>query len=208
MEKEIWKRVLGYENLYMISNLGRIKSLHFSAEKILNPSPNDNGYLHGAFHINKKQKRYKIHRLVAQAFIDNPKNKRCVNHINGIKTDNRIENLEWCTHSENMKHSYKIGLMKRSELAIQMSRKKCCKRLFETDKNKTFITEYASVVEASIKTGIRKESIARVARGERNHTHGRIFCYLNISDKNNNSLSSNILNLTSVCWNLPSKLKP
>lgn len=105
---EIWKKIDNYEN-YQISSFGNVKSLNYNntkTPKILKKVKMKIGYNNVT--INKKL--FYIHRLVALHFIDNPENKREVNHINGIKHDNRIENLEWCTPSENIKHAYDTKL--------------------------------------------------------------------------------------------------
>ena len=107
--EEIWKEIKWYEN-YQVSNLGNVKSLNYLRtwkEKILKPCKEWNGYLFVSFSKNKKVKMYKIHRLVAIAFIDNPLQKPQVNHINWIKTDNRLENLEFNTASENQLHRFR-----------------------------------------------------------------------------------------------------
>jgi len=120
--EEIWKDIEGWKNHYQISNLSRVRSLDFpmfhwrggqSIEKgRIMKLKKDNGYLRIVLRKNGEQKNLAIHRLVAQAFIQNPENKPEINHINGIKTDNRIENLEWCTQKENCEHAFKIGLRK------------------------------------------------------------------------------------------------
>jgi hypothetical protein len=110
MEQEIWKDVLGYQGLYKVSNLGNIYST--ITNKQLKPIMTSLGYTKVWLYENKESKMFSIHRLVAIAFIDNVENKKDVNHINGIKHDNRLCNLEWVTNSENQKHAFKIGLRK------------------------------------------------------------------------------------------------
>lgn len=116
---EIWKDIIGYEGLYQISNLGRVKSLSKEytksgslskkKEKILNPHLNKKtNYNHYLLCNNGTKLTHLLHRLVAIHFIENNENKPQVNHINGIRNDNRIENLEWCTVSENQQHKFSI----------------------------------------------------------------------------------------------------
>lgn len=120
--QEIWRNIAGYEGLYQVSNLGRVKSLprmkinkligkHFVKEKIMKLHLSSSGYLSVGLTKNGKQVGYRVHRLVAQAFIPNLNNKEEVNHINGVKVDNRVENLEWCTSSENTIHAMRTGLI-------------------------------------------------------------------------------------------------
>lgn len=100
---EIWKDIEGYEGLYQVSNLGRVKSLNYNKtrkEKILSCG-DKNGYLFVVLCKNGKHKQFQVHRLVAQEFVPNPENKPYVDHINTIKNDNRVENIRWCTHKEN-----------------------------------------------------------------------------------------------------------
>lgn len=116
MEQEIWKDVKGLEGYYQVSNLGNVRSIdrliilfngHFRYRKeqmILKRK--QARYVYIELWKNDIQKKFRIHWLVAEAFITNSDNKLQVNHINGDKTDNRVENLEWCTASENQKHSY------------------------------------------------------------------------------------------------------
>lgn len=106
---EIWKPILpGYE----VSSLGRVKSYQTGEPQILISRLNGSGYLHVSLKIGNKWCLRRVHRLVANAFIPNIESKPEINHINGIKTDNRVENLEWCTRSENMIHAFKTGLKK------------------------------------------------------------------------------------------------
>ncbi len=98
MNNEIWKDVVGYEGEYMISNQGRVLSLKKGQKKVLKNIKSSNGY----YVVGLNGKLIGIHRLVAMAFIPNPLNKPCIDHINTTRTDNRVENLRWVTHKENM----------------------------------------------------------------------------------------------------------
>lgn len=118
--KEYWKNIKGYEELYQVSNNGYIKSLkriswngkgyHEKKEMILKIQFDGRKYPQVTLSINGKIKTFRIHNLVANAFIPNPLNKRTINHIDGNKSNNHISNLEWNTYSENNQHAYDTGL--------------------------------------------------------------------------------------------------
>jgi hypothetical protein len=122
MQKEIWKDIPNYEGKYQVSNLGRFKSFNktnklkeskgIDTSRILKLRKSKCGYLYTVISVDKKRKTIKPHRIVGDVFIENSLNKLCINHINGIKSDNRVENLEWVTHSENIIHAHKNGLKK------------------------------------------------------------------------------------------------
>lgn len=113
----IVKNLLGYEGLYLIDSIGNVVSCprqqgsrFVNQYKILGTKINRLGYKEVALSKDGKTKTVLLHRLIAQHFIDNPHNYPCVNHKNGVKTDNRLENLEWCTRSYNTKHAYENNL--------------------------------------------------------------------------------------------------
>lgn len=104
MDSELWKDIEGYEGLYQISNHGRVKSLNYNhtcCEQILVPVKHHTNYLTISLYKNGVKQLKLIHRLVANAFIENPNNYSCVNHKDENKLNNDVENLEWCTHKYN-----------------------------------------------------------------------------------------------------------
>lgn len=102
--KEVWKPIEGYEGLYEVSNMGRVKSLKCGGVRILKPGFDNHGYLKVGLYKNGSNATKKIHRLVATHYIPNPSNLPQVNHKKGIKTDNRASELEWVTNRENTSH--------------------------------------------------------------------------------------------------------
>lgn len=155
---EILKEIKGYEGLYYVSNLGNVKNNKGIVLKICQDT---GGYSILGLRKNNKTKTKTIHRLVAYAFIPNPENKPQVNHKNGIKTDNRVENLEWCTISENTKHAIKNNLRTNTPFNAHWLSKK----VYQLKIDGTLINEYLSCAEAQRVTGINKTTIANCCNG-------------------------------------------
>lgn len=161
--QEVWKDIEGYEGLYQVSNFGRVKSLVYvtrcsqvKREKVLKTAIN-RGYVYVTLHKDSKQKTVYVHRLVANAFIQNDTGKRCVNHINGNKQDNIVSNLEWCTHSENTVHAWDTGLQNRER------KKNNLKSMGVAQYSLDFqlIEVFPSMREAERRTGIHSAAISR-----------------------------------------------
>ena len=117
MIEKIWKPIIGYENLYKINNYGEVLSLR--SNKILKPNNNGIGYFIIQLCKNGKRKNYLIHRLVAEHFLDNPNNLPEVNHKDEDKSNNFVNNLEWCKHKYNMNYKQ---LQKRQQISKEYNK--------------------------------------------------------------------------------------
>ena len=159
--EEIWTPIIGYDNKFMVSNLGRVKSVArdvnnhtgiiHKPERILSTRQDNKGYVRVYLTKGQKTKYIPVHRLVAIAFIDNPMNKPQVNHIDGDKTNNNVSNLEWVTNSENVRHAYKMGLNKHCERAGRPKRP-----VLQIDPlTNQIIAEYPSISEAGKAIGVK-----------------------------------------------------
>ena len=166
-QNEVWKDITGYEGLYQVSNIGNVKRLpatitalsrwgtlrqmKFEGKKINISHKSGSGYPIVTLSKNGKTKIFSIHRLVAIEFITNPKNLNQVNHKDGNKSNNSYQNLEWCTHSENMKHSFHVLNNKK------INRKKVI------DNNTGII--YESIMDAANELNIKYSTLARKLTG-------------------------------------------
>ena len=109
---EEWRDIVGCDGHYQVSNFGRIKSFKFGVEKILKPHHGKGDYCRVSLYENGKLKKFLVHVLVAKAFLPNPNNLPVVNHIDNVHSNNRVENLQWVTYSENQIHAWQIGAQK------------------------------------------------------------------------------------------------
>lgn len=176
MDKEIWKDIEGYEGLYQVSNLGRVKSLpkllknrwgeYKSKEKIMKPIVSQKGYYNVSLRKDKNKKYCAIHRLVAQAFISNPLNLPQVNHKDEDKTNNCVGNLEWCTNYYNENYGTKNA--RRAE--------KLCKKVIQYTKEGNLIREWNSIKETE-KEGFNRSHVTSCCKGRRKSHKGFIWKY-------------------------------
>lgn len=169
--EEIWKDIEEVKGKYQVSNLGNIKSLSRNKKMVL--TQDKDGYLEIFMWKNKKKVHYRVHRLVAKAFIPNMENKAEVNHKNGIKSDNRVCNLEWVTKNENERHAYAIGL-KHGMIGKDNPNSKS---VIKYDLKMNKIATYVTIKEAGIKNNICAKSIGKCCNGKIKTSGGYIWKY-------------------------------
>lgn len=187
LKNEKWKDIPGFENLYSVSNYGRImrighhriscrynKKGKFYSTKILRCSTNSQGYVNTQIRrLNGTFETFKVHRLVAMLFISNPKDKPQVNHIDGNKQNNKVDNLEWCTNGENGKHAWDTGL--RTKLCGADN--KFSKQIDQFDINGNYIKTWCSIGEITRKLGISHSLITATCQNRQKTSHGYIWKY-------------------------------
>lgn len=179
--EEIWKDIEGYEGLYQVSNLGRVKRIMFinnrtskTINKILSNGKLDkNQYIQLKLSKDNNKKDIYLHRLVAQAFIPNPNHYSDINHIDGNKCNNRVDNLEWCTHKVNIQHAHKKGLVK-----VKYGKNNhASKEVIQYDLLMNEIGRYESTLDVERKLGYFHTGIADCCRGRIKTSHGYIWKY-------------------------------
>lgn len=183
MKREIWKDVKGYEGYYQISNLGNLKSVDREVQhsrggtrilkgKTIRPGKT-NWYYLVCLQKHGKRKYTTIHRLIAIAFIPNPENKPFINHINANGFDNRIENLEWCTQSENIKHAYKMGAPSPKPMLGRTGYDSSTgKEIIQMDMEGNIIKKYGSGMQAAKELNLSQAKISECARGKKIQYNG------------------------------------
>lgn len=179
MINEYYANVKGYEDFYQVSNYGTVKSVtHYRKSrngkeqivrgKILSPSINSKtGYLTVSLCKYGKIKTHTVHKLVAEAFIPNPNHYVCINHINEDKTDNRVENLEWCSYQCNNTYNGKLEKLNKCKH----------KPIAQYDLKGNLIKKYESITSASKELNISINSISNCLRGLSHKCHGYIWKY-------------------------------
>lgn len=162
MNKEIWKPVVGYEGLYEVSNIGRVKSLPRKGttkkEKILRQYNNGDNYIMVFLSKNDIRKKEKVHRLVASAFMPNPNNFPCVNHKDEDRQNNNIDNLEWCTYEYNLNYGTRI--------------KKCSKPIVQLDIKGNLIRIWDSATKVMKELGYKNTVINNCLKGRLKTAYG------------------------------------
>lgn len=193
LDGAIFKIITDYEN-YVVSNTGDVIRLEYRDKKganrpfkLLKPNINDDGYASTTLRNDKGKKTFRIHRLVAREFIPNPENKETVNHIDGNKINNRVENLEWNTREENMQHAYKTGLKKSNNIMATSSKMKMCKPVKITVKETGEILYFLSARECSRHFGYSDRWCDKLISEMNGNTKLYTFEYVTLDDVKNNT---------------------
>lgn len=157
---EEWKDIKGYEGLYQVSNEGRVKSVR--NQKLMKPKTDKKGYKVIQFSVNGERKAFKVNRLVAQAFIENPNNLPCTNHKDCNPTNNRVENLEWCDYTYNNHYANRV-----EKASIKMvNNPKISREVYKYTLDGDLIAKYPSANEAQRDMGInRSRGVSMCCRG-------------------------------------------
>ena len=187
--EEIWKPITNYEGLYEVSNLGNVKSLEKTIlrsdgikkhlpNRVLNPYINNDGYSVVNLYKDKKTQTFYVHRLVAEAFIQNPENKPFIDHIIPVRVGgtNEISNLRWCTIEENNNNPI---TRERIRVVSEETRKKRYKPILQYTLSGELIREWSCAMDAQKALGINNSHIYDCARGERKTCGGYIWKYKN-----------------------------
>ena len=167
MKNEVWKDIKGYEGHYQVSDKGRVKSVKFGKEKILKPARDTKGYLAVQLCKNGEIKRCFVHRLVAQTFIQNPNNLPHINHKDEDKTNNSVQNLEWCDSKYNNNygtHNQRVA-EKRSKPVLQYTL------------DGKFVKKWKSQSDVERNLGYSQRNISACCRGKYKSLYGYVWKY-------------------------------
>ena len=173
MKEKIWKDIPNYEGLYKISTDGEVVSLKYYQNKTLKTNIHKSGYAHVSLYKNRIKKTFKVHRLVAETFLNNPCNKLQVNHKDGNKKNNNVENLEWCTQEENQIHAFKNGL-NHGRRGVENGHHR---KVVQYDKEMNKIKTWSYMTEIQECLGINVSNICNCCKGKIKSVGGFIFRY-------------------------------
>ena len=180
MNDTVWRPIVGYENEYLVNRNGEVFSVR--RNKKIKPGKDKDGYLYFVFSVNGKRATLKAHRIVAKAFVENPLNKPTVNHKNGIRNDNRAENLEWATIKEQandeLTRANVLKVVARTDYFAMGLKRDFGRRKTTAYKQGKLIGIFNSLKEVVHKYGLNYGKASECANGKRKEVGGYKLCYV------------------------------